>query len=104
MNMAAMTKSILTQEYVYEADVTGDFCNVMVSLDITEMEEIVTLKPQQNMTFAEVERVLLGFEEDVLNKMQMKLEGSYPARLEYKGKTFKIAFDDTHSVKGILPL
>ncbi|MCL2200293.1 MAG: hypothetical protein FWB80_15390 [Defluviitaleaceae bacterium] len=97
-------KSILEQEYVYEADNTGEYCVVNVSLDITEMEEIVTIKPQQNMTLPEVERVLLGFEADVLNKMQMKLSGSYPARLDYKGRVFKIAFDDSHKVKGIVPL
>jgi len=97
-------KPILEQEYVYQADGTHDYCVVQVSLDVTEMEEIVTLKPEQNMTFSEVERVLLGFEADILNKMQMKLEGSYPARLQYKGKTFKIAFDDAHNVRGIIPL
>jgi hypothetical protein len=97
-------KSVLEQEYVYQADGSGDYCIAHVSLDITEMEEIVTIKPQQNMTFSEVERVLHGFEEDVLNKMQMELTGSYPARLEYKDKVFKIAFDDNHNVKGIVPL
>ena len=97
-------KSILEQEYVYESDSTGDYCVVNVSLDITEMEEIVTIKPQQNMTLPEVERVLFGFEADVLNKMQMQLSGSYPARLDYKGRIFKIAFDDDHKVKGIVPL
>ncbi|MCL2225408.1 MAG: hypothetical protein FWB96_10635 [Defluviitaleaceae bacterium] len=101
---AAVKKSILEQEYVYQADGSGDYCNVIVSLDVTEMEEIVTVRPQQNMTFAEVERVLLGFEADVLNMMDMQLEGSYPARLEYKNKIFKIAFDDQHNVKGIVPL
>ncbi|MCL1883654.1 MAG: hypothetical protein FWF81_07890 [Defluviitaleaceae bacterium] len=102
--MSANVKSILEQEYVYEADGTGDFCVVKVSLDITEMEEIVTLKPQQNMSLTEVERVLHGFEADVLRKMQMKLEGSYPARLQYKDKAFKIAFDNNHNVKGIVNL
>ena len=99
-----LKKTIVDQERVYEADGSGDFCNVQVSLDITEREEIITLRPQQNMTFSEVERVLHEFETDVLKKMQMQLEGSYPARLEYKGKTFKIAFDDNRNVKGILPL
>jgi hypothetical protein len=97
-------KPILEQGMVYTADGSGDFCVVRVSLDITEMAEIVTLKPTQNMTLAEVERVLLDFEADVLKTMQMKLEGSYPARLDYKGKVFKIAFDGNHSVKGIVPL
>jgi hypothetical protein len=97
-------KPVLEQEYVYNADETGDFRVVRISLDVTEMKEIVTLKPQENMSFAEVERVLTGFEEDVLKKMQMKLEGSYPARLEYKGKVFKIAFDEEHNVKGIINL
>jgi hypothetical protein len=96
-----MVKPILEQEYVYEADGTGEYCVVNVSLDVTEMEEIVTLKPQQNMTLGEVERVLLGFEKDILNKMQMKLEGNYPARLNYKGHMFKIAFDNKHNVKGV---
>ena len=98
------SKTVLEQEYVYEADGTGDFRSVQVSLGLTDMEEIVTLKPQQNMTYSEVERVLLGFEADVLKKMQMELSGSYPARLEYKGKTFKIAFDDRRNVKGIVAL
>jgi len=97
-------KSILEQEYVYESDSTGEYCVVNVSLDVTEMEEIVTMKAQQNMTLPEVERVLLGFEADVLKKMQMKLSGDYPARLDYKGRVFKIAFDEWHKVKGIVPL
>ena len=100
----SIVKPILQQEYVYSADGSEEYCTVRVSLDVTEMEEFVTLKPQQNMTLAEVERVLIGFEADVLNKMQMKLEGSYPARLDYKGKIFKIAFDNHHNVKGIVPL
>jgi hypothetical protein len=99
-----VVKPILEQEMVYTSDGSGDYCVVRVSLDITEMEEIVTLKPQQNMTLAEVERVLHDFEADVLKTMQMKLEGSYPARLDYKGKLFKIAFDDKHNVKGIVPM
>lgn len=97
-------KPVLEQEYVYKEDGSDEFCVVRVSLDITEMEEIVTLRPEQNMTLAEVERVLHGFEADILRKMQMKLEGSYPARLDYKDKIFKIAFDDKHNVKGIFPL
>lgn len=97
-------KPVLEQEYVYQSDGSGEYCVVRVSLDITEMEEIVTLKPQQNMTLAEVERVLLGFEADILREKQMKLEGSYPARLDYKGKIFKVAFDNRHNVKGIVPL
>lgn len=97
-------KSILDQEYVYISDATGDFDTVQVSLDITEMEEIVTLRAEKNMTMGEVERVLHGFEEDVLKRMQMSLTGNYPARLEYKGRIFKIAFDNNHKVKGISPL
>ncbi|MCL2456810.1 MAG: hypothetical protein FWD19_04600 [Defluviitaleaceae bacterium] len=101
--MSAERKTVLEQEYVFEADGTGEYCNVRVSLDITEMEEIVTIKPQHNMTFAEIERVLLGFEADVLKRMQMQLSGSYPAQLDFKGTIFKIAFDDKHNVKGIVP-
>jgi len=36
--------------------------------------------------------------------MQMSLQGNYPARLNYKGNTFKIAFGPDHKVKGISPL
>ena len=100
----AAVKSVLEQEYVYTSDSTGDYQTVRISLDITEREELVTLKPQINMTLAEVERVLHDFEEDVLKKMGMKLEGNYPARLDYKGILLKIAFSDDHKVKGISPL
>ena len=100
----SVVKPIIEQEYVYNVDGTEEYQTVRVSLDITEMEEIVTIKPQSNMTLAEVERVLHGFEADVLERMQMKLEGSYPARLNYKGKVFKVAFDNKRNVKGILPL
>jgi len=99
-----MIKSVLEQEYVYTCDSTGEYNTVRVSLDVTEMEEIVTLKPEINMTLAEVERVLVGFEEDVLKKMGMALEGNYPARLDYKGNILKIAFSPDHKVKGISPL
>ncbi|MCL1878276.1 MAG: hypothetical protein FWF80_05415 [Defluviitaleaceae bacterium] len=99
-----MVKPVLEQEYVYEADGTGEFFVVRVSLDVTEMEEIVTLRPKVNMTLGEVERVLHGFEADVLKKMQMKLEGNYPARLEFREKTFKVAFDNKHNVKGLVEL
>ena len=102
--MTKTIKPVIEQEYVYTSDSTGDYCVVRISLDVTEMEEIVTLKPQQNMSLSEVERVLHGFEDDVLKKMQMRLEGNYPARLDYKGSVFKIAFDDKHNVKGIVPL
>jgi len=97
-------RPVLEQEYVYTCDATGEYNTVRVSLDVTEMEEIVTLKAQLNMTMSEVERVLHGFEADVLRKMQMKLTGNYPARLEYKGNIFKIAFGPDHKVKGISPL
>jgi len=97
-------KPVLEQEYVYTSDTTGDFCTVRVSLDVTEMEEIVTIKSSQNMTLSEVERVLQGFESDVLRKMQMSLEGSFPARLDYKGRTFKIAVSPDRKVTGIEPL
>jgi len=99
-----MVKPILEQEYIYTADNTGEYRIVRISLDVTEMEEIVTLKPDQNMTMSEVERTLKDFEADVLNKMQMKLDENYPANLYYKGKTFKIAFDDKKKVKGLAPL
>ncbi|MCL2218106.1 MAG: hypothetical protein FWB91_13970 [Defluviitaleaceae bacterium] len=97
-------KPVLEQEYVYTCDATGEYNTVRVSLDITEMEEIVTLKASQNMTLAELERVLHGFEADVLNKMHMSLKGSYPARLEYKGSIFRVAFGPDRKVKGISPL
>ena len=98
------TKPVLEQEFVYNADEDGDFRVVRVSLDITEMAEIITIKTDHNMTLAEVERVLHGFEEDILRKMEMKLDPNYPARLEYKGNTLKIAFDREHKVKGLVPL
>ena len=97
-------KSILEQEYVYTSESTGEFETVSISLDVTEMEEIVTLKTQKNMTLTEVETVLHGFEADILSRMQMTLTGNYPARLDYKGRVFKIAFDENHKVKGIAPL
>ncbi|MCL2355810.1 MAG: hypothetical protein FWC70_01465 [Defluviitaleaceae bacterium] len=96
--------TVLEQDYVYEEDGTGEFCVVRVSLGVAEFEEIVTLAPQTNMTLAEIERVLHGFEADVLKKMQMKLEGHYPARIKYDEKIFKIAFDNKHNVKGLVEL
>ena len=87
-------KPILQQEYIYEADGHEEFRTVIISLDITEMEEIVTLRPQQNMTMSEIDRALKGFEEDILNRMQMKLGESHPVQLEYKGRMFKISFSN----------
>ena len=88
------TKPILEQEYVYTADSNDEFRSVRISLDITEMQEIVTLKPEQNMTMGEIDRALKGFEEDILQRMQMRLGESHPVQLEYKGKMFKISFTD----------
>ena len=102
--MAARATPVLEQEYVYTCDKTEEFRVVRIALDVTELEEIITLKPEQNMTLSEVERALKGFEEDILLKMQMKLDNDYPARLEYKGKLFKITFGEGHKVKGIVPL
>ena len=94
---------ILEQEYVYTSDSNEEFRTVVISLDVTEMEEIVTLKPQQNMTMTEIDRALKGFEEDILMRMQMRLAESHPVQLEYKGKIFKISFDGG-KVTGIAPL
>ena len=88
------SKPILEQEYVYTSDGTDEFRHVNISLDVTEMEEIVTLKPEHNMTMGEIDRALKGFEEDVLQRMHMKLGESHPVQLEYKGKIFKISFTD----------
>ena len=88
------TKPILEQEYVYTSDASDEFRSVRISLDVTEMEEIVTLKPDQNMTMGEIDRALKGFEEDILQRMQMRLGESHPVQLEYKGKIFKISFSD----------
>ena len=96
-------KPILEQEYVYTSDNGEEFRTVIISLDVTEMEEIVTLKPLQNMTMTEIDRALKGFEEDVLQRMQMKLGESHPVQLDYKGKLFKISFDGG-KVSGIAPL
>ena len=96
-------KPILEQEYVYTSDNGEEFRTVNISLDVTEMEEIVTLKPLQNMTMTEIDRALKGFEEDVLQRMQMRLGESHPVQLDYKGKLFKISFDDG-KVSGIAPL
>lgn len=96
--------SVLEQEYVYNADKTGEFRVVKISLDVTETEEITTIKTEENMTLAEVDRVLHGFASDVLEPMGITLEGNYPARLMYRGKTFKIAFDEDNKVKGIAQL
>ena len=98
-----MAKPILEQEYVYTADGNDEFRTVNISLDVTEMEEIVTLKPQQNMTMSEIDRALKGFEEDILKRMQMKLAESHPVQLDYKGKIFKISFAGG-KVSGIAPL
>ena len=97
------TKPILEQEYVYTADGNDEFRTVRISLDVTEMEEIVTLKPEQNMTMGEIDRALKGFEEDILLRMQMKLGESHPVQLEYKGKNFKVSFTDG-KVSGITAL
>ena len=96
-------KPILEQEYVYTCDRGEEFRTVNISLDVTEMEEIVTLKPLQNMTMTEIDRALKGFEEDVLQRMQMKLGESHPVQLDYKGKLFKISFDGG-KVSGIAPI
>ena len=100
----ASAKTVLEQEYVYTCDNTEEFRVVRIALDVTDFEEIITLKPDQNMTLNEVERALKGFEEDILQKMDMKLDNDYPARLNYKDKVFKIAFGEGHKVKGIVPL
>ena len=97
-------KPVLEQEYVYNADKTEEFRVVRISLDVTEMEEIITIKTEENMTLGEVDRVLRGFEADVLSRMDITLDKDYPARLMYKGRTLKIAFGDDHKVKGIVPL
>lgn len=94
---------VLEQEYVYNADKTEDFRVVRISIDVTEFEEIITIKTEENMTMNEIDRVLHGFEQDVLKAMDMSLEGNYPARLLYKGKLLKIAFGPDHKVKGIAP-
>ena len=96
-------KPILEQEYVYTSDGGDEFRTVNISLDVTEMEEIVTLKPLQNMTMSEIDRALKGFEEDILQRMQMRLGESHPVQLDYKGKLFKISFDGG-KVSGIAPL
>jgi len=98
-----MMTSVLEQEYVYSSDKTGDFRVVRISLDVTEMEEIITIKTEENMTMGEIDRVLRGFEEDVLSGMDIHLDVNYPARLLYKGKLLKIAFGPDHKVKGIAP-
>jgi len=95
--------TVLEQEYVYNADKTDDFRVVRISLGVTEMKEIITIKTDENMTMAEVDRVLRGFEEDVLSKMDMSLDANYPAQLEYKGKILKVQFGPDHKVKGIVP-
>ena len=97
-------KPILEQEYVYNADKTEEFRVVRISLDVTEMEEIITIKTEENMTLNEVDRVLHGFEADVLSRMDIKIDKDHPARLMYKGRTLKIDFDENHKVKGIVPL
>jgi len=97
-------KPVLEQEYVYTADITEDFRVALISLGVTEKEEIITIKTEENMTLTEVDRVLRGFEADVLSRMSITLDENYPARLEYKGQTFKIAFGPDHKVKGIVPL
>jgi len=96
-------KQVLEQEYVYNADETEDFRVVRIALGVTEMEEFITVKTEENMTLSEIDRVLRGFESDVLSRMDIKLDANYPARLEYKGKTLKIAFGEDHKVKGIVP-
>ena len=96
-------KPILEQEYIYTADGNDEFRTVIISLVLTEMQEIVTLKPQQNMTMSEIDRALKGFEEDILQRMQMKLGESHPVQLEYRGKLFRISFENG-KVSGIAPI
>jgi len=96
--------TVLEQEYVYNADKTDDFRVVRINLSVTEMSEIITIKTEENMTMGEVDRVLRGFEEDVLSKMDMSLDDNYPAQLEYKGKLLRIVFGSNHKVKGIEPI
>ena len=95
--------TVLEQEYVYTADKTDEFRTVRISLCVTEMNEIITIKTEENMTMGEVDRVLRGFEEDVLSGMDMELDPNYPAQLEYKGKTLRVVFGSNHKVKGIEP-
>ncbi|MCL2049270.1 MAG: hypothetical protein FWG87_11150 [Defluviitaleaceae bacterium] len=102
--MSEKKSTVLTQEYVYVSEGSGEYCNASVSLDAIDTGQVVTIKPEQSMSFGEIEQVLYDFEADILKKMNMKLSGQYPARLDYNGEIFKIAFDDSHNVKGIVEL
>ena len=95
---------VLEQEYVYTSDKGDEFRVVNISLGVTEMEEIITVKAEERMTLTELDRCLRGFESDVLSRMDITLDENYPARIEYQGKMLKIAFDEDHKVKGLVPL
>ena len=96
-------KQVLEQEYVYNADVTEDFRVVRIALGVTEMKEFITIKTDEEMTLNEIDRVLRGFEADVLKRMDITLDENYPALLERQGKLQKIVFGEDHKVKGLAP-
>ena len=99
-----MKKPMLEQEYVYTVNNTGEYRSVLVTLEVTGESEVLTIKSKnpESMTLEELDRVLIGFEEDVLSKMKMSIQDSYEVRLDQGGNLYKVNFQYHRTVKSLL--
>jgi hypothetical protein len=94
-------KPVWDMEYVYNADVTGDFRQVRVTLEISETQGRVTLQPTYMMTLNEINGVMREYEDDVLKRMLTQYDAYYPVRLVYNNVECAVKFDSKRQVTEI---
>jgi hypothetical protein len=88
-------------EYVYNAEGTDEFRQVRLTLEISEAEGRVTMRPEHMMTLSEINSVMREYEDDVFKRMLTQYDSYYPVRLVYNEVNCEVQFDSKRQVTGI---
>jgi predicted metal-binding protein len=94
-------KPVWDMEYVYNADVTNEFRQVRVTLEISETQGRVSMHPVHMMTLNEINNVMREYEDDILKRMLTPYDSYYPVRLLYNGVECAVKFDSKRQVTEI---
>ena len=95
-------KNILSWDYIYVSDETSEFLNVNISVAVEEDGALVTLVPDHAMSEAEINKLLVEVEADMIKKARTSLLNDCRVVLSQDNKKINITLEkDRPAVKGM---
>jgi hypothetical protein len=103
MERGAIMGKVMEMDYVYNVDEL-EFRKVTIEIDVEESGMILKLHPEYMFTVPDLENMLTGFQNDVLEHKHIKLATECKVVIYHGGQTYNAAIGEgTPLVKEIIP-